>query len=296
MIKHQSSELPSFSIVIPSHCCADLLTECLQSVTAHAPTNTEIVVVDDASPGAMISRTVEQFATVRVIRLESQSGFCVAVNEGTRATSGDIVEVLNDDTKVSPGWAEPILQRFRQPKLAAVAPLVLYSPLEKDPIIDSAGDSYFPGGVARKIHHGRRWSTVKLQAGPVFGASGSSAFYRRSALEAVGGFDENFGAYFEDVELSYRLRAAGYRIEFEPSSIVHHHVGASYGRVPDDALLEQQARNEERLFWRCTPWHLWWCAIPLHLLVLMGKAWKRWREGRLAPFLRGKRACFQDFL
>src|SRR5581483_8831098 len=86
---------------------------------------------------------------------------------------------------------------------------------------------------------------------------------------------------------SFRLHAAGYRIVYEPASRVWHHVSASYG-PPRLDLLEQQARNEELVFWRNLPAGVLVRALPLHLAVLAAKAWRRWREGNLLPFVRGK--------
>src|SRR5262249_3608959 len=122
----------------------------------------------------------------------------------------------------------------------------------------------------------------------VFGASASSAFYRREALSEVGVFPESFGSYFEDVDLSFRLHWAGYRVFFEPRSCVLHHVSASYGTRAAPALLEQQSRNEELVFWRNLPRGALLRALPLHLAVLVAKAWRRWRHGELLPFLRGR--------
>jgi GT2 family glycosyltransferase len=89
------------------------------------------------------------------------------------------------------------------------------------------------------------------------------------------------------VDLAFRLHRAGFRVAYEPASRVWHRISASYGR-PCGALLEQQARNEERVFWRNLPAAALVRALPLHMVVLAAKAWRRWREGRLLPFLRGK--------
>ena len=82
-------------------------------------------------------------------------------------------------------------------------------------------------------------------------------------------------------------RDAGYRVLFEPRSRVLHRVSASYG-TPGRRLLEQQSRNEERVFWRNLPGRVLARALPRHLAVLAAKAWRRWREGALAPFLCGR--------
>jgi GT2 family glycosyltransferase len=224
-----------------------------------------------------------------VIRLERQSGFAAAANAGVRAARHPIVELLNDDTEVTAGWAEAALDWFADASVAAVAPLVL-RPTEGgtgEPCIDSAGDRYYLGGIAGKRGHGEPLRPAYERPCPVFGASASSAFYRRDAFLTVGGFPEAFGAYFEDVDLSFRLHRAGYRVVYEPASRVWHHGSASYGS-PGHGLLEQQSRNEELVFWRNLPAGVLARALPLHVAVLAAKAWRRWREGNLLPFLRGR--------
>jgi GT2 family glycosyltransferase len=279
---------PRLSVIIPSHNRADLLRLCLASVLRHAPGGAEVVVVDDGSPDGAVSEAAHAFPGVRVLRLEKQSDFCVAANAGLRAATHPIVELLNDDTEVEAGWADAALKWFADPAVAAVAPLVLRrSDGDGPPRIDSAGDRYYLGGVAGKRGSGRFVAAEYLHARPVFGASASSAFYRRDAVLAVGGFPESFSAYFEDVDLSFRLHWAGYRVVYEPAARVWHCVSASYGR-PNRRLLEQQARNEERVFWRNLPRDVLLRALPSHVAVLAAKAWRRWREGQLLPFLRGK--------
>jgi GT2 family glycosyltransferase len=276
------------SIVIPSHNRADLLRLCLASVRRHAPADTEIVVVDDASPDHAVSRTAHDFAEVRVVRLSRRRGFCAAANAGIRAARNPIVELLNDDTEVSAGWAEAALDHFVNPQVAAVAPLVLRGPPKgQPPHIDSAGDRYFAGGVAGKRGHGQPLTATYLHGGEVFGASASSAFYRRNALLKVGAFPEEFGAYFEDVDLSFRLHWAGYRIVYEPASRVWHRVSASHGR-PSRRLLEQQSRNEERVFWRNLPGRELLRALPWHGAVLVAKMCRRWQKGEWLPFVLGR--------
>jgi GT2 family glycosyltransferase len=278
---------PPLSIVIPCHNRADLLRDCLAGVTRFAPPRTQVIVVDDASPDGIASRTASEFAGVESIRLADRGGFCVAVNRGIAAAKAPIVELLNDDTEVEPGWADAALACFDDPQVVAVAPLVLKRDGRPGVRIDSAGDSYHLGGFARKRGHDLPLGEFPIEAGPVFGASASSAFYRRDSLLRVGAFPESFGSYFEDVDVSFRLRRAGGGIVFEPRSRVWHRVGASHG-VPDRRLAEQQSRNEERVFWRNIPLSQMWRALPLHAAVLLAKAWRRWREGRLTPFFVGR--------
>jgi len=118
---------PTLSIVIPSHDRADLLHACLVSVCRHAPVQTEILVVDDGSPRGAVGRTAAKFPAVRVLALPRRQGFCAAANAGLRAATGEIVELLNDDTEVTAGWTDAARAAFADGQVAAVAPLVLLS-------------------------------------------------------------------------------------------------------------------------------------------------------------------------
>jgi GT2 family glycosyltransferase len=280
------------SIVIPTHQRSDLLRACLVTVTRHAPANTQIVVIDDASPGRRASRVADQFKGVEVVRVPRRGGFCVAANTGIAAAINPIVELLNDDTEVLPGWAEAALKCFADPQVAAVAPLVLRWP--DGGSVDSAGDRYYVGGVAGKRGHRKPLGPAHQRAGHVFGASASTAFYRRSALLQVGAFPEEFGAYFEDVDLAFRLLRAGYQTVFTPEARVLHHTNSSH-KPHDRRLEEQQSCNEERVFWRNLPGRTLVRTLPMHLAVIAGKAWRRWEEGALTPFVCGRLRVLGEF-
>jgi GT2 family glycosyltransferase len=278
---------PELSIVIPTYNRPDLLAACLRSVLRYGPPDAEILVVDDGSPGARGVAIARTFG-VDGLRLPRRKGFCAAANAGIRATRGSVIELLNDDTVVTSNWARYALAAFSDTSVAAVAPLVLMAPSQTpEDRIDSAGDRYFLWGVAAKRGHGQAVQPAHLKTCRVFGASASCAFYRREALEAVGLFPEEFGAYFEDVDLAFRLHRAGFLVLFEPASRVYHRRSASYGK-PDRRLLKQQSFNEERVFWRNLPVPVLLRAIPGHVAVLAAKMWRRCREGNLAPFVSGR--------
>ena len=188
-----------------------------------------------------------------------------------------------------PAGIEAGLAPFDDPAVGSVAPLVL---VRSDPnCVDSAGDQYAIFGWPSKRGHGqpsRRW--LDGGADRVFGASGSSAFYRAEALAKVGGYDPSFGSYYEDVDLAFRLRWAGYDCAFEPACRIHHDLSASYDHA-DPRLQERMARNAEVLFWSNLPagW-LVVAAVP-HALFTLAQAGYRLIRNRHRPFVRGKVAA-----
>jgi len=143
------------SVVVPSHCRADLLRLCLASLARFAPPGTEVIVVDDGSRGEVVSRAAAEFPGVRAVRRARPGGFCAAANAGVAAASAPVVELLNDDAEVTAGWADAALRWFADPRVVAVAPLVLQNDPARHahglpPLIDTAGDEYDPGGFAVK--------------------------------------------------------------------------------------------------------------------------------------------------
>ncbi len=280
------------SIIIPCHSRVDLLARCLASLDRYASPNTEIIVVDDGSPGACVSLLALTFAQVRTIRHDRAKGFAAAINAGIQLSRGTFIELLNDDTQVCRGWDEQALKAFVDERIGAVAPLVLQGkPHAGAARVDSAGDFYDPGGFAGKRWHGLRVTAIQPTQTIVQAASGSSMFLRRSALEKTGLFAESFGAYFEDVDLSLRLGQAGYKILFQPDSIVWHAVGSTYGQR-GRTLVENQSCNEEKLFWR--HWARSWKYLVRHLVVLGAKSVRRMREGRFIPFAVGRVRAIAD--
>ncbi len=281
---------PLCSVVIPTYNGRALLERCLASIDRHRPADprisVEIVVSDDASTDGTARWLSNIHPAVRVVRSESNGGFCAAANAGIAAARGRFIQLLNNDTEVTAGWIEAALAAFSDPSAGSVAPLVLVH--SQPGRVDSAGDSYNLAGWPVKRGHGqpaKYFSTRPLEE--VFGASGSSAFYRAEALRRVGGFDAIYGSYYEDVDLAFRLRWAGYRCLFAPGCVIHHDVSATYDhRSP--ALQRRMARNAEFLFWSNLPLRLLVLAILPHLVFLALQGLWRLARGRLRPFLLGK--------
>jgi GT2 family glycosyltransferase len=277
-------------VVIPTYNGRGLLETCLASVLRHRPGDggpaIEVIVADDASTDETGPWLAATHPGVRHIRLDRNGGFCVAANAGIAAARGEFIELLNNDTEVTAGWIEAGLAPFADPTVGSVAPLVL---VRSDPVrVDSAGDTYTLVGWPAKRGHGedaRRWLARPPHG--VFGASGSSAFYRASALRRVGGFDASYHSYYEDVDLAFRLRWAGFGAVFTPHCRVLHEVSASYDHARP-ALQRRMSRNAEILFWSNLPAGWLAAAIAPHLAFTLAQGLWRMLRGRAGPFWRGK--------
>ncbi len=274
--------------MIPSYNGRALLETCLASVEKHRPPgiDVEVIVSDDGSTDDTPDWLAAHYPWVRLVRRETNAGFCAAANAGIAAARGEFVQLLNNDTEVTPGWVEAGLSAFTDDNVGSVAPLVL---VRSDPSrVDSAGDSYAFFGWPSKRGHGEPTAAwAGRRPGPVFGASGSSAFYRASALRAVGGFDPSFGSYYEDVDLAFRLRWAGYSCVFTPDCRVLHEVSASYDHTRP-ALQRRMSKNAEVLFWTDLPAGWLAAAFVPHLAFTAAQLLWRLARGRARPFLAGK--------
>ena len=279
---------PVCSVVIPSYNGRALLEVCLASIARHRPDDAtaEVVVSDDGSTDGTADWLVATYPWARLVRSARNGGFVVAANAGIAAAGGEFVQLLNNDTEVAAGWIEAGLAPFNDPTVGSVAPLVL---VRSDPSrVDSAGDSYALVGWPSKRGHGQsaaRWGA--RPADRVFGASGSSAFYRASALQRVGAFDPSFGSYYEDVDLAFRLRWAGYSCVYAPGCRILHEVSASHDHASPD-LQRRMSRNAEIVFWSNLP-APWIVAAALpHLGFVLGQGVWRLARGRARPFVLGK--------
>jgi GT2 family glycosyltransferase len=239
-------ETPALSIVIPTYNGIEHLRHCLTSVRRHAPPGTQVLVVDDASTDGTREWLRREHPSVEAVALPANGGFCAAVNAGVARARGRVVELLNNDTEVCAGWAQAVLPHFADPRVGSVAPLVTF--FDHPDVIDSAGVEYHICGWAKNRLYGLPLSGRRLSAREVFGPSASSGFYRREALSRAGALLPEYGAYYEDVDLAFRLRWAGYRCVFEPASRVLHKESASY-RKQREHVVWLLARNEELVYW-----------------------------------------------
>jgi GT2 family glycosyltransferase len=291
---------PALSIVIPSHNGRHFLEACLQSVFLHRPPRTEVIVVDDASQDGTSQWLRATYRETRLVELPSPStssggsawGYCRAVNAGIKASTAPIVQTLNNDTIVSKDWAGPALRLFANPAVGSVAPQVWL--LREPDLLDSAGDLYYLFGWAANRGHGLPLYPEVMEEREVFGTCGGAGFFRRDALFRAGLFPQHFQAYYDDVDLAFRLRWAGYRCLYTPFSKVYHRLHGTYDhRHPEVTYLI--ARNEERVFRANLPGKSLRRALLPHLAHILVKVVGKGLLGRNpGAYLRGKLAVLSE--
>ncbi|MGI9145031.1 MAG: glycosyltransferase family 2 protein [Chloroflexota bacterium] len=217
---------PLASVIVPTLNGAHLLSECLDSLMRQSYAEMEVIVADGASTDGTASMLARAYPSVRVLHLRRNAGFSGNVNAGMRAARGEVVCLLNNDAQAEPDWVAVCVEALgRQPAIGSVASKVLFSDRRT---INSAGDSFGRDGAARQRGAGQPDGEAWNKPGPVFGAMGGAAAYRRTMLADTGLLDEAFFMYLEDVDLAFRAQLLGWGCHYEPLARVYH-VGSATG-------------------------------------------------------------------
>jgi len=196
------------------------LERCLSTVLAQRYPNFEVVLVDNGSTDGSVALVRERFPEVRVIENGTNLGFAKANNVGIRASDGAYVATLNNDTWVEPDWLETLVEVMESdPQIGICASKMLFA--HRPDVINSAGVCVDFAGIAWDRWGGRP-DPGDGEPEEVFAACAGAALYRRTMLDEVGLFDEDYFIYLEDVDLAWRARLMGWRCVYVPRSRVYH--------------------------------------------------------------------------
>jgi GT2 family glycosyltransferase len=277
-----------------------LLGQCLQSLASQRRQPDQVIVVDNASSDDSLAEAKPYLQGVQLIRLNENAGFARANNIAARAAGAvDALALLNPDAVADPGWLQALVDAAEQnPAFASFASQIRLA--ASPAYLDGAGDSYHVSGRAWRNGHKSSavdWPSTDVE---VFAPCAAAALYRRDAFEEIGGFDERYFCYFEDVDLGFRLRLLGYRSLYVHAAIVHHISSALSGYRSDFAVYHGE-RNAVWTFVKNMPASLFWRYLPQHValnLAALGYYPVR-GQGRAAlraklDALRGLRAMWRE--
>jgi GT2 family glycosyltransferase len=231
----------SASVVIPNWNGRDLLERYLPSIVealAGNPDN-EIIVVDNGSSDGSAAMMQERFPSVRVLALERNLGFGDGSNAGFRAAKNDIVVLLNSDMRVQPDFLAPLLAGFTDEQVFAVSCQIFFSDPEKLREETGLTQGWWENGGLRVRH--RDDAAIQDLYPCFYGGGGSCAFDRRKFLE-LGGFDELLRPfYLEDTDLGYLAWKRGWKVLYQPQSVVFHEhrgtIGKKFSQSQIDLVL-----------------------------------------------------------
>jgi GT2 family glycosyltransferase len=292
-----------FSVIIPNWNGLRFLPTCLNALRNQTYRDFETIVVDDASTDESVAYIKNNFPEMRVIALAKNGGFAHGVNTGIRAAQGDVVVLLNNDTKADVHWLAEIARTLEANPTAGMVACKLKLYDQRD-YIHSAGDFFRVDGIpgnrgvwekdegqyddpgidtTQSPNHPFSHSPI-----PVFGACGGAAAYRQTMLAEIGLFDEALVANLEDVDLNWRARWAGYEIAYAPRAIVYHHISATGGGAYGSFYVGRNFIFVLAKNYPASLWKKYWRAIIAAQLKITFDAIKNFRGVAARARLRGQ--------
>lgn len=217
------------SVIIPNWNGQRFLPVCLGALRRQSYAAHEVVLVDNASTDDSVAYTRAHFPQVRVECLPRNLGFAGGVNAGLRAARGEYLALLNNDTEADAGWLEALVGALDADRELGFAASKMVAYHDRG-LLDGCGDALSWHMLAHKIGAGDPDTGQYETPRRVFGACAGAAIYRRTLFDTVGLFDEDFFAYYEDVDLSFRAQLAGFPCGYVPGAVVAHIGSATAGK------------------------------------------------------------------
>lgn len=280
---------PSVAVVILNWNGRKFLEKFIPAVIASTYSNMRIIVADNASTDDSVAFLQAHFPAIEIICNESNEGFAKGYNSALKKISADYYVLLNSDVEVTSHWIEPIVNLMEADVLiAACQPKILSYQNKSD--FEYAGAS---GGWIDRFGYpftrGRIFDVCETDTGqynsvqPCFWASGAAMFVRAGHYHELGGLDEFFFAHQEEIDLCWRLQAAGYKIFVQPASIVYH-VGGGTLPKGNSRKTFLNFRNNLVMLWKNLTWQAISWKIPVRLMLDAIAAWKALFSGDVGFF------------
>ncbi|MGR9086494.1 MAG: glycosyltransferase family 2 protein [Gammaproteobacteria bacterium] len=259
------SGMPAVTVIIVNYDSGDLLCRCLSLLERQTLKPRSIFVVDNGS-GDGSAQKARHFSNIRFFDPNHNLGFAAANNLAIQTCQTEYVALLNPDAFPEPTWLESLLSAARDcPDTAAFGSRQMAE--GSHDLLDGVGDSFHISGKVWRQGKGRLCQAEDLVTKEIFSPCAAAALYRREAVLAVGGFDDDFFCYVEDVDLGFRLRLAGHKARYVPDAVVHHIGSATTGGQKSDFSVYHGHRNLVWTFVKNMPGALFWLLLPLHLLL-----------------------------
>ncbi len=285
------------SVIIPTLRAGDDLLACLESLEADtdAPPHEVVVVFNAPMPGDI--ELEKHHATARAVQAQTNLGFAAACNLGAREAIGHTHVFLNDDMTVRSGWLGNLLGTMEEREVEAVGGHILTQDGKK---VDFAGGSINLLGWGFQIGHNEPVSEdefVTHQRLPF--ACGASLAIRADVFDKVGGFDGDYFAFYEDVDLGWRLRLAGHEISYVHDAVAFHNTGQTGALIDPPLKWFLQERNalqtiiknySDEVLWKLLPIAFAMVGIRAEILsglditdVAHDRTWREWVVGEIEP-------------
>jgi GT2 family glycosyltransferase len=222
---------PAASVIVLNYNGRRFLDSCLEALAAQRLRGgCEVLLVDNGSQDGSVEHVRDRHAWVRILEIGRNAGFSRANNLAMREARGRHLVLLNNDTRVRPGWLQALVESAdANPRAGAITSKLVFA--DRPGVIQNAGVLLLDDGGGGDRGTGEQDRGQYDERVEVFGFCGAAALLRRETLEDAGGLDETFFSYYEDTDLSWRMRLRGWTVLYEPRAVVEHvHSGTSEER------------------------------------------------------------------
>jgi GT2 family glycosyltransferase len=233
-------KIKDVSVIIVCRNGKNVTKKCLDGILKLAIK--EVIVVDnDSTDGTdlLLEKLQKKDKRVKIISNKTNNGFAEANNQGFELSKGKLVLFLNNDTVIPSDFFPPLLSTLSHKKVAAVQPMILFP----DKTIDSIGSYLTPTGFLYHRAHRMKPNKLFLKEEPVYSMKGACMLWKRSVLEELGCFTEDYFAYFEETELCHRAINAGYEVMINPTSSIIHLGGFTSNNMNQGFIQYHNAKN-----------------------------------------------------
>lgn len=283
------------SVIVPNYNGIAILRKCLVSLLEHDRKPDQIVVVDNGSSDGSPQMIRREFPEVTLIALETNTGFTGANNSGLKASTGDMIVLLNNDCIVEPNWLRSLLQRMVDPEVAAVTSSMRN--IDDVNVMDSAGGEIDWMCFSKDIGKGKPASLFRKSMNLPFPCGGAVMIRRDALPDREKLFWDVLFIYQEDLDLGFELIRTGWKVVYEPEAVVRHMHSATTGNGSffkenlciRNRLLVMRKHFDRETFSRMLPiirkWHLLWLLASLARgrFTLAKSIWKGTKDGLSIP-------------
>ena len=249
------------SVVVPNWNGKDDLPACLDSLLAQS-LPARIIVVENGSVDGSLELLQQSYPQVELIVHKENKGFAGGVNAGIRksiADGDDFVALFNNDAIADKDWLKNLVDDLTVNDDAGIATCKFMSMDGKH--LDSTGDLYTTWGLPYPRGRGETVTDKYDDWVQVFAASGGASLYRMKMLKQIGLFDEDFFAYYEDVDISFRAQLAGWKVRYVPEAVAYHQIGATSSKIKGFTTY-QTIKNLPWVLYKNAPASVFWRVLP----------------------------------
>lgn len=274
----------NLTVIIPNYNGKHFLKECFESLK-NPNYSFEVIIVDNASEDGSVEYIKKNYPEFILIQNKMNLGFASAINQGIKVSKTDYVFLLNNDVELEPDCISNIMDCMEKDEniFAATSKMIQYQDRDK---IDDAGDEYTLLGWTKRVGYNKSPEDY-IQKRDTFSACAGAAIYRKSVFDKIGLFDENFFAYMEDVDISYRARIYGYKCIYCPEAVVYHRGSGTSGSRYNEFKIKLAARNNIYVPYKNMPWPQLILNSPFLLLGYFIKYLFFVRKGHGKTYLEG---------